>query len=415
MSYDKQFCQALVSIIETSSNKKLALEKKLNRILLSIVDCLQVKSGSIMLLKKGKVLEVAASTNARLMGIHQSLDEASPSVWVAKNKKPLYIDHAANGRGRENRFTHYSGDAFFIAPVIDAGKVIGVISVTDKIGSDSFSRDEREILINIAGQVIIALENSRMVKSIAQKSRDLKKKNAELKKLEKLRTELFNMLIHDLKGPISEIVANLDILSYVVKGEGIEYVETAQNGCNTLYNLVTNLLDVSRLEEGKLPIIYEQLSPADIIHEANAGLIMSVKSKGANFVEDFAVQGDEILFEGDRSLLTRVLQNLLTNAISYTPQGEVIRVGFRPYDQKQIEFFVEDRGPGVPAPFREDIFDKYSQLDKKFNGRVYTTGLGLHFCKLAVNAHGGTIAVEDAKEKGSRFYFRIPSCRVQKR
>ena len=163
-----------------------------------------------------------------------------------------------------------------------------------------------------------------------------------------------------------------------------------------------------------MPIIYEALNPAEIIHEANAGLIMSVKSKGANFVEDFPGQAESMVFEGDRSLLTRVLQNLLTNAISYTPQGETITVGFRPYDEKTLEFFVSDRGPGVPEPFRQEIFEKFSQLDKKFKGQVYTTGLGLNFCKLAVNAHGGSIAVEDAKEKGSRFYFRIPVCRVQK-
>jgi len=109
------------------------------------------------------------------------------------------------------------------------------------------------------------------------------------------------MLIHDLKGPLSEVVANLDILSYTVKGEGIEFVETAQSGCSNLFNLVADLLDVSRLEEGKMPIVYEQLIPRDIIREANAGLIMSVKSKGANFMEDFPAD-DDLTFEGDRSL-----------------------------------------------------------------------------------------------------------------
>ncbi len=404
MTNDRKFLEALISIIGISNNKKLTLEKELNKILLVIVDCLKVKSGSILLLNGKGMMEVAASTKSRIVGVKQSLDDDSPTAWVAKNKKSLYIDSAAKCDYNLKRFKHYSGDAFFIAPVINNDRVIGVISVTDKIGSDTFGRDEREILINIAGQVIIALENNRMARSLEKKSKDLRKKNLELKKLEKLRTELFNMLIHDLKGPLSEVVANLDILSYTVKGEGIEFVETAQSGCSNLFNLVADLLDVSRLEEGKMPIVYEQLIPRDIIREANAGLIMSVKSKGANFMEDFPAD-DDLTFEGDRSLLIRVYQNLLTNAISYTPKGEIIKVGYKYPDPENIEFFIEDKGPGVPEEFRDEIFCKFSQIDEKFEGRVYTTGLGLNFCKKAVNAHGGMISVESLKDKGSRFYF----------
>jgi len=414
MTNDRKFLEALISIIDISNNKKLSLEEKLNNILLVIADCLNIKCGSIMLIKNRGMIEVVASTNPEIVGIKKVHDDDSPSAWVVKNKKPLYIDHAAKSNYISKRYKHYSGDAFFIAPVINNGRVIGVITVTDKVGADVFSLDERDILINIAGQVIIALENSSMAESLKKKGKDLKKKNLELKRLEKLRTELFNMLIHDLKGPISEIVANLDILSYVIKGEEIEFVETAQTGCNNLFNLVANMLDVSRLEEGKMPIVYEHLNPRDMIHEANAGLIMSVKSKEANFVEDFPKE-DNTTFDGDRSLLTRVFQNLLTNAISYTPQGEVIQVGFSYPDSNQIEFFIEDKGPGVPEEFREEIFDKFSQIDKKFEGRVYTTGLGLNFCKMAVKAHGGMISVESAKDKGSRFYFRIPVRQVDKK
>ncbi len=163
-----------------------------------------------------------------------------------------------------------------------------------------------------------------------------------------------------------------------------------------------------------MPILYENLCPMDMIHEANAGLIMSVKSKGANFIEDFP-EGDLLSFEGDRSLLTRVLQNLLTNAISYTPQGERITVGYKYPDPKNVEFFIEDKGPGIPEEFREEIFGKFSQIDKKFEGRIYTTGLGLNFCRMAVLAHGGMISVEGVEGKGSRFYFRIPIKQAKKK
>jgi len=183
MTNDRKFLEALISIIGISNNKKLTLEKELNKILLVIVDCLKVKSGSILLLNGKGMMEVAASTKSRIVGVKQSLDDDSPTAWVAKNKKSLYIDSAAKCDYNLKRFKHYSGDAFFIAPVINNDRVIGVISVTDKIGSDTFGRDEREILINIAGQVIIALENNRMARSLEKKSKDLRKRISNLKSL----------------------------------------------------------------------------------------------------------------------------------------------------------------------------------------------------------------------------------------
>jgi signal transduction histidine kinase len=106
--------------------------------------------------------------------------------------------------------------------------------------------------------------------------------------------------------------------------------------------------------------------------------------------------------------LLRVLQNLLTNAISYSPPGETIEVGYRRITPHEIEFFVKDNGPGVPYEYREAIFDKYFQLEKQADGRIYTVGLGLTFCKMAVEAHRGRIRLDSENSKGSRFSFILP-------
>lgn len=408
MTFDRRLVEALAAITNISNDTKLGFGQKLERILLEVVSCMQATRGSIMLVKGRKALEVVASTSPELIGVKQRIDEETPSSWVVKNKAPLYLDKTTGSGNLQKRSDHYKKDAFIVVPIISKNKVIGVLNVTEKIGVDIFEKDEQEMLLNIAGQVISALEHQRLAESLRKSRRTLEKKNIQLMKLEKLKTDLFNMLIHDLKGPISELVANLDILSYTVSDENRQYVETAQTGCDTLYTMVCNLLDVARLEEGKLALIYEKIDPQDLVKEALARLFGLCRQKELSFVEKFSPSETEGFFWGDRGILLRVLQNLLSNAIQYSPPGETIEVGFQYLKSPKIEFFVKDHGAGVPAKYQETIFDKYIQIEKKADGRTYTTGLGLTFCKMAVEAHKGKIGVKSEAQKGSRFWFVLP-------
>jgi two-component system sensor histidine kinase KdpD len=359
------------------------------------------------MLKKGRTfLEVVASTNPEIVGVRQPIEEESPSAWVARTGEPLYVDGSTGPARFQRRSGRYRKNAFLLVPVINQGKVIGVISVTEKIDRDRFSRGEREILLKVAGQVISALEAQRLADDLRRKRRTLQQRNRRLRELERLKTDLFRMLIHDLKGPISELMANLDILSYTASEDNRGYVKTAKSSCDTLYSMVSNLLDIARLEEGKLELVYERIEPEDLLREAMARLYWSMELKRLRFEETFGPDPEP--FWADRGLLLRVLQNLLTNAVAYSPEGEAVAVGFDRPVPGVVRFSVEDRGPGVPPDHQEAIFDKYAQLEKKGDGRMYTTGLGLTFCKMAVEAHRGRIGVESDGRAGSRFLFELP-------
>ncbi|MDH4027373.1 MAG: GAF domain-containing sensor histidine kinase [Nitrospirota bacterium] len=407
MLSDKKLLDVLISITDISNNGKLAFREKLGRILHEIAKCIDAEHVSVMLLKNSKNLEVVASTNPEIIGATKPLDVESPSTWVLKNRTQLYVDRSTRDNCPLFLYKRYMGDAFFLVPIIQNERAIGVMNVREKSGGEKFNLKEQELLITLVGHVIIALENNRLAETLQKKQRILKKRNLELKKLEGLKTDLYNMLVHDLKGPISEIAANLDILSYVLEGEHLDSVATAQSGCDTLYNMIANLLDISRLEDSKIPLVREKFSAMELMKEAHARLLVSVKSKKLTFVEQYPETGPAML-EGDRNLLVRVLQNLMTNAIQFTPQGEKITMGYSCPSPSEISFFIEDSGPGIPEEYRETVFDKYSQLNKKNDGRVYTTGLGLAFCKMAVRAHGGDIWVEDGTMKGSRLVFTLP-------
>ncbi|MBW2266256.1 MAG: hypothetical protein JRF28_08890 [Deltaproteobacteria bacterium] len=267
---------------------------------------------------------------------------------------------------------------------------------------------EQEILLEVIGQVISALENERLTQSLKRNKRTLQKKNLQLRKLEKLRTDLFNMLIHDLKGPISEVVANLDILTYTLKDDNRQFVESAQIGCETLQTMIANLLDIARLEERQLKLIYEKIDPEDLVKEALGRLTKVGKTRELKFVALFPPTADRSYFMADRGILLRVLQNFLSNAIQHSPAGETIDIGFEYSVSPRISFFVKDGGAGVPEEHQEAIFEKYVQLDKKADGRIYTTGLGLTFCKMAVQAHKGSIGVKTVSPTGCSFWFSLP-------
>ena len=215
-------------------------------------------------------------------------------------------------------------------------------------------------------------------------------------------------MIHDLKGPISEIVANLDILTYTIYDENLDYVRAGLSGCDTLYRMVCNLLDISRLEENKLDLIYERINPLDILKESIARIFVLAKTKELKIEEKISeTLADDCLW-ADRDILIRILQNLLSNAIQYSPSGGTIECGIVYSDPGNVEFSIRDNGPGIPPRHHEAIFDKFLQLEKRADGRIHTSGLGLTFCKMAVEAHKGSIKVVSDGIHGSTFSFVIP-------
>ncbi|MBF0120732.1 MAG: GAF domain-containing protein [Desulfobacterales bacterium] len=410
MSCNENMLQALLTITQLPTSK-VYFKEKLQNIITEISKCMNSKKASIMLLKNKKYLEVSASTSKELIGIKQLIDINSPSGWVFKNKKILYVDNSNSSLFRRDE-SKYDKDAFLICPIILNNRVIGVICLTEKTGNDSFSREEQELLLNISSNIISVLEIHRLTESLKKHKSSLNEKNRSLIKLEKIRTELFSMLIHDLKGPISEIVANLDILFYTVSSENLEYLEAAQAGCETLFRMISNLLDISRMEEGSLKLLLERIEPKGLIREAVSRLPGVIKIKGIKILEKFPEEDKRLIILGDREILLRVMQNLLMNAIRYSSQDGTIEVGFEDIYNERVTFFIKDNGPGVPEHLQETIFDKFFQV--KTEHKQYSVGLGLTFCKLAVSSHKGKIFVESDGKSGSSFKFALPIEHIEK-
>ena len=252
------------------------------------------------------------------------------------------------------------------------------------------------------------------------------------KHLEEMRDSLNAMLVHDLRTPLTTMLVPLEMLNNEDLGEleetQKEIVGMSLVSSRRLLGLVNELLDVSKMEAGELKVRHESLDPHVVIGDSVKNIALA-EYDGAAHIEQ-QTPADLPLLQADQELLTRVLINLLGNAVKFTPRGGTISLGARqcqPLEEmpervkakiskKQREiltapallFSVSDTGEGVPAADLDRIFDKFGQVESRKEGRKMSSGLGLTFCKLAVEAHGGAIWVESDPGHGSTFSFTIP-------
>lgn len=221
--------------------------------------------------------------------------------------------------------------------------------------------------------------------------------------VEKLRDDMRNMIVHDLRTPLSAVIVGLDMLETNggLSEEQGEMVALATSSGRTLLGMINDLLDVEKMESGKTTLNYETLSADALI----AGVAKQVAALAHEAETTLGIEVADGLpvFLGDESKLARTLVNLTANAIRFTPSGTVTIIAERA--GANLRFAVRDNGQGIPETSFEKIFEKFGQVEPRSK---VGTGLGLAFCKLAVEAHGGQIAVESNVGAGSMFSFTIP-------
>jgi signal transduction histidine kinase len=232
--------------------------------------------------------------------------------------------------------------------------------------------------------------------------------------LERYREELSGMLVHDLRSPLGAVIAGLHMaIEEMELGRDqadealiMTTMRVALNSANRLLNMVTNLLDIYKLEAGELRLKTEPLKLADIAAHA-VDILRSVALEAGVHVGVKAPNNLSRVI-ADVQIIERVLINLLDNALRYTPAQGYVTVQVRRQGDQQI-VSVLDSGSGIPPESRADVFKRHVQLQtgRRVRG-AKGSGLGLTFCKLAVESHGGKIWVDDGPEGGAAFHFSLP-------
>jgi signal transduction histidine kinase len=214
------------------------------------------------------------------------------------------------------------------------------------------------------------------------------------------------MIFHDLRSPIGNIISSLEVLQATImdEDETIQSVlSIAMRSSRRASRLVESLLDLDRLETNRAVLNMSQASIGALVAEAVEEIHPTAEAKGQLLRMELAPRLPAL--EMDVDMIRRVLINLLENAIKYTRSGDQITVRA---DSQNGELLVSvvDTGPGIPVEDVEKIFDKFTRVTK--DNRPKGLGLGLAFCRMAVEAHGGKIWVQSEEGKGSSFTFTLP-------
>jgi signal transduction histidine kinase len=250
---------------------------------------------------------------------------------------------------------------------------------------------------------------ARLEEIIAARTQDLQKANQELKRLDQVKTNFFSVINHEMRTPLTAIIGYTELL--VERGRlpaGQErMVQTIQNNSQRLLDLVNNILDISRLEDGKLVVVPEAMQIPPAVKQALAVVQPLADSKQLSIGVDISPGLPEVWADPER--VHQILVNLLNNAIKYTPDTGAIRITAHQNAQpNMLEVSISDTGIGIPAEQLPHIFERFSRIERPEIQHTIGTGLGLSIVKGLVEAHAGQIEVQSEEGRGTCFTFTLP-------
>jgi signal transduction histidine kinase len=230
-----------------------------------------------------------------------------------------------------------------------------------------------------------------------------------LREVQQARDDLTRMVVHDLKTPLTSMLATLEMLRDgdfgPVPERAARALSDVEGKAEDLLGLIHNLLDVARAEEKPLALAMEPIAPLAFLSELEYDWALRFRQEQTTARVEVA--DDAPVFQADKAILKRVFSNLIQNAITHSPLPVTLDLAAR-REGSGILFTVGDNGPGIPVEYQETIFAAFTQLSVPNAPRVFSSGLGLAFCRVAVENHGGRIAVQSVEGQGSTFSIWLP-------
>ena len=305
-----------------------------------------------------------------------------------------------------------------LVPAISWGRVLGCLLFGREAVGPPFRDQDLHLATAMAENVALALEYAETFRSIERQAdqirrlnQDLEDRNARLIQLEQLRKDLGQMIVHDMRGPLTAIIG---AMQWVEREAGaaltsglVETIRVGRRSAQELLGMVNELLEVARME-GQHPALDRTTARLDsLVEEAVHSTSYLVQERRLQISIELPLRLPNVSI--DRSMIVRVLVNLIGNAVKFTPPGGRITVAAAGELPGLVAVTVADTGEGIPLEFHDRIFEKFGQVASRRGGRSMSTGLGLTFCKLAVEAHGGQIGVQSMPGEGARFTFTLPT------
>ncbi|MBU4332902.1 MAG: hypothetical protein KKD07_00495, partial [Candidatus Omnitrophica bacterium] len=314
----------------------------------------------------------------------------------------------------------FNVEHYILTPIMSPNGMIGIIFVGNTAETSSMTEGDEEIISILATQIAQALDNARLFEEVYRsrqaleskvQSRTIQLESAleQVQNISKTKSEFISAVSHELRTPLTSIKGYASILMAGKLGEVPENVKLRLAKINThsdnLVNLINELLDISRIESGRVEMKFNECDISRMIESVHDLLTPQLKDKRINWVTELAPNVPKLFL--DTSHFERVFINLVSNAIKFTPEEGTISITASLNDDI-VTVGVSDTGIGISEQDIKRLFDEFYRVENKINQNVKGTGLGLALAKKIVEAHKGRIWITSEIGKGTTFHFTIP-------
>jgi signal transduction histidine kinase/DNA-binding response OmpR family regulator len=338
---------------------------------------------------------------------HHSLPVGSRSIvgTVSSTGNPLVVNNVTTDPTHRPNPLLPDTKSEAAIPLRIGKRIIGVIDLqSTKI--DAFTQADIDVLLTLADQVAIAIDNARSYE-IAQQA------ITELRELDRLKSQFLANMSHELRTPLNSIIGFSRV---IIKGIDGPVTDLQEQDLSAIYNsgqhllrLINDILDLSKIDAGKMELAYDDVNISELIQSVVPTVSGLIKDKSITIVQN--IDPDIPILRADAMRLRQVMINLLSNAAKFTEEGTITigaAVETKPNGQSEVVIKVTDTGSGIAPEDRSKLFQPFSQLDASPTRKTGGTGLGLSISRRLIELHGGLIDVTSEVGKGSTFYFTLP-------
>ena len=301
----------------------------------------------------------------------------------------------------------------FAIPLIHGEKLLGVLAGASPL---RLGARERSWIAQVAGQVAVGLqaqgqfqELKLLSEQLNERTRRIAEQNRELERANQLKSQFLANMSHELRTPLNAIIGFSEVLKDGMLGtleeQQQDYVGEIYTSGKHLLSLINDILDLSKIEAGKMELELEPLELEPLLDNALSIIKERAAKEGVNLVKALAPELGQLVADGRK--LRQVIYNFLSNAVKFTPTGGSIRLEALLIGES-VEIAVQDTGIGIAASDICRLFRPFEQLEGDVDRRYEGTGLGLAMCKSLIELQGGSVGVESEPGKGSRFWLRLP-------
>jgi len=403
--YDQEgTMHSVMSLVQNITKRKRAQEELVKEKIFSDTVINTIPGAFFVRDEEGKLIRWSKKNEALTGYSGAELLQMKPTALVVEEEKEFMADSLREA------FTKGEADGE-VNLIVKGGKKMAAFFTTLRM-----TIDEKRYLVGTAiditelkqAQEALQRAHDELEKKVAERTRELSQANIRLQELDQLKSMFLASMSHELRTPLNSIIGFVSWLLMGMEGdlneEQNKQLTMVKNSANHLLSLINDILDISKIESGKVDLSIEAFDIAEVAKGVAETVLPQTKEKGLALIVDVP-EGIEL--KSDKRRVKQVLMNLVSNAVKFTDQGNVTITG-RSGDGNGLAITVTDSGSGIREEDMEKLFQAFQQIDMSSTKKHEGTGLGLYLCKKLMGFLGGTIAAESQYGKGSEFTFTLP-------